>query len=402
MTESTTVVLFPHTLVPPAARGTLLPWCESMLLVLPPSLEPEPADALEQAGLLSQARPSAGDPDETRRLQQLVRQWEQWAAAHQGSSQAEMLKAGVEPPPPPETVRSLIRDIKQFGRRQPAPGSDRPEPTGDILLHLAHLREKQAREAAAILARVEEKERTLGQVMGLDQPDTTPADYEQAFGDRLPPLDYRLDQTVQLQRRLSAWADLAARVPQAQDRWLATASLPALQMLLERRNRALSPLESELRSPAGAAMPLGPAQLHPSPDSPLAQEAARLVLPDLGHLEPAAQAELIARLDPQALSKLRHDLGRVLVRLATEPWGEALQKELAQAARALAECALELAAAAGADPDHTRGVSIVAFPGLSRDQLLALMRQEEPTGLPGYELWPEKWPAGSCPVLAVW
>ena len=49
-----------------------------------------------------------------------------------------------------------------------------------------------------------------------------------------------------------------------------------------------------------------------------------------------------------------------------------------------------------------RGLSLLAFPGLSREDLLALMRGEKPMDAPKMDQWPEQWPEGSTVVWALW
>ena len=49
-----------------------------------------------------------------------------------------------------------------------------------------------------------------------------------------------------------------------------------------------------------------------------------------------------------------------------------------------------------------RGLSVLAFPGLSQGQVLGLMTDPDDTSLPRPQDWPQAWPVGSCPVLAVW
>ncbi len=400
------LLIFPNTVLRRAAA--LLPWFEPLLLLQPPSLEPDPDSPLGQAGLVRRVVPQGGAEAaggaKGKELAKLLRQWEQWARAHQGSPDLAALKVGVAPPPPPETVRGLMKEIKEFGQSRPGRPAPPPEVTADLFLHLAHVRDRETADMEGILNKVDQGQQKLSEIMGLTQEDATPADYEQAFYDRLPPLDYSLDDQEHLERRLSAWATLAGGLgAEAADSWLATAYLPAVQLLLERNNQRLTSLGQDFRSPAGATMP-GPGVIPPPPaDSPLAQEAARLVLPDLSGLAEEALVEVRGRLMAEGdLAGLHSGLAGLLGRLAHEPWSAGLKEELGEAARALAEKVTALVQKAGVEAPG-RGVSILAFPGLGRDEVLALMRGgDQLPALPAPERWPDDWPAGSCPLVVAW
>jgi hypothetical protein len=297
-----------------------------------------------------------------------------------------------------------MKEIRHFGEARTGRESDGPPAAGaDLLLHLAHVRDREAAEMEDILAKVEHGRHELSRTLGVEEEGSAPADYEELFYERLPPVDYSLDPEKLLPQRLAAWATLAGEAPEAGG-WLATANLPAVQLILERANRRLSALASDLRSPAGAAMP-GPGVAGPPPaDSPLAQEAARLVLPDLTDLEPAGLAELAGRLlDSMDLGGLRGELAALLERLAGERWSAELGAAAAEEAQRLGGKCLALAGGHDTRPGRdTRGLSILVFPGLSRGQMLALMRDEQPEDLPPKEAWPEKWPAGSALMLVAW
>jgi hypothetical protein len=370
-------------------------------------LEPEPENALSAVGLVRQLAPGAGAEaagGKAGELAGLLKQWEQWVREQMGSASLAALKAGVKPPPPPETVRGLMNDIKEFGQPQEGQPAPPPEVTADLFLHVAHIRDREALEMDGMLSQVDKGQERLSKIIGLDQADATPADYEEAFWDRLPPLEYDLDDQKHMERRLAAWSVLAGDLgPEAADAWLATANLPALQILMERHNSRLSSLGQDFRSPAGATMP-GPGVDTPPPvDSPLAQEAARLVLPDLSSMDESGLVELGNKLKADGLGELQQGVAALLAKLGRERWSADLQGQVSTEVRELAEKATALAAKAGVDQPG-RGISVIVFPGLSRQDLLALMRSGDAGGapLPPVEKWPQDWPAGACPVVVPW
>ncbi len=407
MAKELPALLFPYTAPRRGVISALLPWWAPLTLLEPPSLDPRAGAAgpLEQAGLVRRLPAGAGadgcDDPEAKRLAGLLRQWESWLRQGRESGEVEAVKAGVQPPPPEETVRGLMSEIKDFGRARQEAKPSHPQVEADLFLHLAHIQDQQAAEMEGILAQVDRGQRKLSHSMGLDGEDASPADYEQVFYHRLPPVDYSLREDRHLMRRLQAWATLAEQAG-GEGGWLATASLPAVQLLLERANRRFAAPPPDLRSPAGAAVPLAGRSAGPDPATPQAQEAARLVLPDLDGLSDQELAELPGRLDGEKLDSLRSGLAGLLELLAGEPWSPGLREELGRRARELAGSAGELLTAAGAQAAGQRGLSLLAFPGLSRAQVLALMRGQEPPDLPQPQAWPEQWPAGSCPLLAVW
>ncbi|KMY67453.1 hypothetical protein AAU61_11515 [Desulfocarbo indianensis] len=405
------LILFPDTALQASAAASFIPWFAPLFLLRPPSLAPEADAPLLAADLARQVSPSGGAEaagGKAGELAGLLRQWEQWIREHAGSTDLAALKLGVKPPPPLETVRGLMKEIRDFGQvhqGQPAPP---PEVTADLFLHLAHIRGQEAQEVDGMLDQVQEGQKKLSAIMGLAEEDATPADYEEAFHDRLPPVDYSMDDQKHLARRMAAWARLAAGLAgEASQAWLATHNLAALTQLMERHDAAYASQGRVFRSPAGAAMPgPGPSGLPPA-DSPLAQEAARLVLPDLSGLDQEGLAQLSQKLmeqdGGQGLAALRQGLEALLTQLARGKWGSELKEKAAAQAKELAESAARLAAQAGLETEG-RGVSILVFPGMGRAELLALMRAGEGGGQPQPEPkgWPEDWPAGSCPVVAAW
>jgi hypothetical protein len=408
-------LLFPRTAPRPSALAALFPLFEPLLVMAPPALPgftpAQPDGPLAQAGLVRALSP-AGDDDaasgaEARRLSALLRQWEQWVAEHHGSGQAEALKAGLALPDPDfESRPSLRGDIKTYGLPKPAGGQAGPPPEVEaaLWLHLLHRQDQQAGELEDLMARAEAGQRSLGQLMGLNEEDREPADYEQGFATKLAPLDYDLDEGRQVVRRLKAWAILAGGL-EAGQAWLATTSLATVSWLGERVNARLAFAPGEFRSPAGALSPLGaPPQAEPDPDSPLMQEAFRLVLPDLSRLDEAALLDLRDRLtETGALEPARRSLEGLLERLSREPWSARLKAELSTGGRALAEALGQtMAEALGLAEPPTRGLSVLALPGLTRADLLALMAGGAVDTLPRREDWPSNWPAGSLPLLAAW
>ena len=405
-------LIFPQTALRGSLFSLLWPLFEPVLVLEPAGLgAPAPVTASSRAGLVEVVRPPADpaamDAPKAADLGRLIAQWEQWTAQNKGTERAESLKAGLRlPAPDDESFRQLIRDIRG-GKRDASRdlAEDLPELAGDLFLRLMHMQDQEAAEMEELLAKVQFGERLLGQAMGLDQEDTPAADYEQPFWQKLSPLDHDLHSGQHLRRRLQAWAGLARRAGHA-DAWLASADLPAVRSVLEAANRRLRPETLEARSPAGASAPMPDALagLPPDPDSPQAQEAARLVLPDLGHLTADELLELGSALARQdKLEHLRQGLADLLGRLANETWSARLGKDLAGPARAMADSLAEQVRKAGVTPGPTgRGLSILVFPGLDRDHLLGLMAGGPQADLPARGDWPHNWPAGSGILLAAW
>lgn len=401
-------LMFPATALRRSTLCGLTPLFESLAVLQPPSLGPEALAApAAWRDVVQVRRPRAGADQaavpQAQQAAKLLRQWEQWVRLHQGSGQLEAIKAGVQPPPPPETFRSLMGQIKNYRGAGSAAGPSLPQVEADLFLHLAHIQDQEAAGLEEALAQARQSQERLSRSMGHDQADHQPADYETHLLDRLPPVDYSLPQEHLLEQRLNAWATLAAEADLGQA-WLATASSGAARLLLERAAALLQPPVKELRSPAGAVSPLQMGPLSPHPDNPLAQEAARLLLSDLSGLDDAALLSLANKLAAgDRLPLLRQRLDQLAQRLSQEKWSQGLARELAQEAQALAANYAALLDAAGAPAaGGQRGLSLLAFPGLQQGDLLALMRGDRPQNPPQLKDWPDTWPSGSCPVWALW
>jgi hypothetical protein len=401
-------LILPSTALRRSVLVALCPLFKPLSVLQPPSLEPGATAAppgLE--GLVNKVRPRGGadgsDIPKARQAAQLLRQWRDWLSQHQGSGAAEAVKAGVQPAPPPETFRSLMRDIKSYQEPEGERGQSLPGVEADLLLNLAHIQDQQAAELEQALSRARQGESRLRSSMGHDQEDHQPADYEAPLLDHLPPVDYTLPQEHMLEQRLAAWATLAEQADEA-GAWLATSSGGAARLLLERAHELVQPPLREYRTPAGAVSPLGLAPLSPRPDNPLAQEAARLVLPDLSELDDQTFAGLCAKLeqDPD-MDLLRQRVNHLAQRVAGEKWWPGLAPELSQEAQELAGDYGDLIQKAGVRAGgRPRGLSLLAFPGISRAGLLALMRAEKPSDAPSIKDWPENWPDGSTVLWALW
>jgi hypothetical protein len=364
---------------------------------------------LAQAGLVRVLSPAGGEVAagaEANRLALLLRQWEQWVAEHHDSCQAEALKAGLAlPDPEHENLHRLLGDIKGYGQPPPAEAKAAPPPEvkATVWLHLLHRQDQQAWELEKLVAKAEAGQRSLSRLMGMQEEDYKPADYEQGLAARLAPLDYDLDEGRQVVRRLRAWATLTGELEDV-PAWLATTSLATAFWLRERANARLAPA-GESHSPAGVPPPLdGTAEAEPDPDSPLAQEAFHLVLPDLSDLSEAELLELRNRLaEAVELEPARRALAELLTRLSREPWSGRFKAELSTRALDLAEkLGRAIAEALGQACPSSRTLSVLAFPGLRRADLLALMAGGEDKPLLKRRDWPEGWPAGSLPLLVVW
>ncbi len=405
------VLLFPQTVAPRSSLTALAGLFQPVLVLEPWGPErPGPESPLQQAGWLQVLRPAAdpaADGQTARQADALLRQWEAWAAQNRGSGLTDFIKAGLQPPPPDqdEGLGQILRDLRAGQAAPPKSAAEAlPQLSGDLLLRLAQLQDQATAEMEELTAKVEVGQDLLGQALGLDQEDTPPADYDQPFDRKLPPLDYDQTDETLWERRLKAWSQLASRVEMG-DALLASASLPAVAILLARANRRLRPAGADLRSPAGASAPLPDlgAGLPPSPDSPLAQEAFRLVLPDFSGLDDQQLLALASDLEARGLfSQMRQALDNLLERLQNEAWSPALAAELAAAGRQLAESLAGHVQELGHYLPLSRSLSLLAFPGLSRSQVLGLMASPDDAGLPPASAWPASWPAGSCPLVAIW
>ncbi|MCA1905635.1 MAG: hypothetical protein LDL11_03470 [Desulfarculus sp.] len=408
---SLSALLFPQTVARRSALVSLAGLFNPVLVLEPWGPDRPAADSpLQRAGWLRVLRPATDSEGYGQTAQQadaLLRQWEAWAAQNRGSGLADFVKAGMMPPQPDpdEAVGDILRDLRT-GRPSPLkpPSAPLPQLSGDLLLRLAQRQDQETAEMEELAAKVEAGQDRLGKVLGLDQEDSPPADYDQPFDRKLPPLDYDQTDQVLWERRLRAWSQLAARIDTG-EALLASACLPAVAILLERANRRLRPAVSDLRSPAGSSAPLPElgAGLPPNPDSPQAQEAFRLVLPDFAGLDDQRLLALAHDLEARGLlSQMRQALANLLARLRTEVWSAALAGELSAAARQLAESLAGHVQELGHDLPLSRHLSLLAFPGLSRTQVLGLMASADDSALPPADDWPRGWPAGSCPLVAVW
>lgn len=395
-------LIFPRTAPRHALLCRLWPLFEPLLVLEPAGRLHGGAPApLTSAGLVKflrpLAEPAAAPGPQARELERQLSHWEAWAAQHKGSVQAEAMKAGLElPDPDAESYRELRRGIK----------GQRPDPrpllaaalqlSGDLFLRLMHLQDQEAAQMEELQASVESGQDRLAQIMGLEEEDATPADYDEPFWHTLPPLDYYLAAGPHLERRLQAWAGLAHRA-QPGPAWLATSDLEAVQWLLAAANRRLLPPEQATRLSS-------PPASDPSPDSPLAQEVARLLLPSLEHLSDGQLLEVKAGLERDGvLVQMRQGLANMLTSLSQRRWSPELRQELEQAARMLAESLASHLADLGLELGPPRqGLSILALPGLNREQVLDLLAGTGDKSLPGLADWPQGWPTGSCPVIAAW
>lgn len=408
-------LLFPQIAPRRSTVTALAPLISPLVVVQPAGLgAPEPASALTAAGLvrLVGAAAEPGQTSDAAATDGLLRQWEAWTAQNRASGATELFKAGLRPPEAPaeENFRDILADLR--GKAKPHRPGQAPPPqlSGDLFLRLLQLQDQEAADMEELTAKVDSGQDALDRALGLDLEDHAEADYEEPLAAKLPPVDYDRADDALWARRLGAWAGLAGRAEigsawQTGSVWLATASLPAVGILLERANRRLRLSQPDLRSPAGASAPMPDlaAGLPDDPSTPLAQEALRLVLPDLSGLSDSEFLALREGLEKEGvLSQMQQALANLLGRLAAEPWGAALQAELAGHARQLADSLAGHIADLGHALPPGRGISVLAFPGLSQAQVLGLMGGAEVTGLPPAADWPDQWPAGSCPLLAIW
>ncbi|MCB2191421.1 MAG: hypothetical protein KQI62_07645 [Deltaproteobacteria bacterium] len=403
-------LIFPATALRRSALIALCPLFKPLNVLEPPSLgkgvRATPPGLESLANMLEpvgQAGAVGSDNPQARKAAELLGQWQQWLADNQGSGSVDALKAGVQPPAPPETFRTVMRDIKSYKGAEGKEDPGLPGVEADLLLHLAHIQDQEAAELEQALSQARQGETRLRSSMGKDQEDYQPVDYEAPLMDHLAPVDYTLPQEHLLESRLKAWSTLAQGLG-ADTGWLATTSGAAARLLLERAHELIQPPVKEYRTPAGAVSPLTLAPMSPRPDNPLAQEAARLVLPDLSELGDQAFLALAAKLEANPdFDVLRQKVNHLAQRVDGEKWWPGLAPELAQEAQELAQTYGDLVQQAGVRTGgKPRGLSLLAFPGMSREDVLALMRDEKPGDAPKLEQWPEEWPEGSTVVWALW
>ena len=386
---------FPRTMPRHSLPGGLAPWLRPLCFLRPGGfLQSGLDEGLQKAGLVESIaagkEPEKSGPDQAE-LVRLLQDWELWLVQERGSGRAESLKAGLKPPPRPETVRGLMKDIVNHGKPKPGEEKAPPEVTAELLLHLAHLQELQADEVESLIRKAESGRDSMSRVMGLVDEDSLPEEYAKVLAKGLPPFDYDEDEERLLAQKMNAWALVAG--PQAfADRWPVASGLAAARLLMERHRGLMGRADTGQRSPAGAQVLLSAPEQNPEPDSGLAQEGLRLLVPDLSGLPPEELAALAAKLDGrEEYAALRADLPQILQMIVSEPWSRELKDELTGQALALSRTMAELA------PGHgSLNLSLIVFPGLLPEGLPGLMREN-----------PENWTApdpakGSCPLLVAW
>ena len=364
-------LIYPHTAPSKSLVHNLLPWFAKAQILIPPGTSVQGfAAELSRAGLVEEIRPdapeAASSAPEQQELKRLLRQWEDWVAVRRSKGDLEAIKAGVtSSPPPQETVRSLIEQIRtepKLQSRDEAP----PEFTPELLLHLAHVRDLAARDVEDSYDVLQEGQEKLNRSLGLDLEDAAPAEYSQVQPDGAPPVDYRMLEEELLEPRLKAWARL---LPPASLQGAVPAALgqDAARILGERLKAG------GRRSPAGV-------QSYEPVFIAWPPRAARMVLPDLGALKPADLAGLLETLAAEgALEACRQGLNRIIRRAADEPMSASLAGELNDSAQ-------ELAAGLEAHlPRVNRKIAleILTLPGVDPKGLLALMCDEPFTAAEG-------------------
>ena len=364
-------LIYPHTAPPKSLVHNLLPWFGKAQVLIPPGTSVQGfAAELSRAGLVEEIRPNAPETapsvPEQQQLKRLLRQWEDWVAMRRSKGDLDAIKAGVtSSPPPQETVRSLIEQIRTEPKLQS--GDDTPpEFTPELLLHLAHVRDLAAQDVENSYEVLQEGQDALNRSLGLDLEDAAPAEYSQVQPDGAPPVDYRMLEEELLEPRLKAWAGL---LPPACLQGAVAAALgqDAARILGERLKAG------GRRSPAGV-------QSYEPVFIAWPPRAVRMVLPDLGVLKPADLAGLLESLAADgALEASRQGLNRIIRRAAAEPMSAGL-------AGALNDSAQELAAGLEAHlPRVNRNIALelLTLPGVDSEGLLALMRDVPFTAVEG-------------------
>ena len=388
-------LVFPRTMPRPSLLGGLAPWFRPVCFLMPTGLLQSGLDAgLEKAGLVESLATGGGGvetgPDRVE-LTRLLQDWERWLMQERGSGRAESLKAGLKPPPRPETVRGLMKDIVSRDRPKPGEAKVPPAVTAELLLHLAHLQELQADEVEDLIRRAQNGQSDMSRVMGLVDEDSLPEDYAKVLARGLPPFDYDSDEEHLLAQKLNAWSLLAGK-DAFSGRWPAASGPAAARLLMERHHRLMGRDDSGRRSPAGAQVLLPGPEQNPGPDSGLAQEGLRLAAPDLSSLTPDEMAGLAAELEERdEYAALTADLAMLLESAAKRAWGAETREGLTREARDISRRMAELV------PGHgSLNLSLVVFPGLTGGDLPGLMREDYS------ELPPPDPSRGSCPLLVAW
>lgn len=396
---NTSALIFPQTVLRRSTLAALSPLFAPLMVLEPHTLSPEqyPQSLLDK-GLIQVLRP-AGEPDpaQVRQVEAMIRQWGDWSEQAKGSSELAALKSGLKlPPEDPENLDAIRKDVREYGAQAKESDSLPPEARADLLLHLAHAQDQEAAQMEGLLGDVTQGGRRLGQVMGLEEEDAEPLGLDSAYDAALPPVAHSLDGEHPMGPRLQAWANLAGRV-EIQDAWLATASPPAVAWLMERANQRL--LSNDKRSPAGASQIIWPPK-GAGPESPLAQEALRMELPSLKGLDEEGLLALTGRMaEDGSLGRIHTGLAGLLSLLSGQRWSSEVSEQAVEQAQSLAA---DLAQSMGPVGRAMRSLSLVVFPGLTRDQVLGLMSGDEPTDLPPLSDRPRQWPQTSCVVAVAW
>lgn len=393
-------LLFPQTSPRLADLAALAPFSGAISLLRPPGLPDEAFDqTLLASGVVRLVSSGDGDSGQSpAAMGRLLAQWEAWIRDQQGSGRVEALKAGVKPAAGPDSVQNLRQAIKSFGQTKPQDPPQPPELSAGLLLHLAHLEDMEAQASEELLAKTQQAQNSLGEIMGLEEPDGPP-EYGDMGRAPLPPAGYDRDEERLLSQRLGAWAALAAGL-EPEGGLLATPSLAAARLLAARWNQALQPAPEDPRSSAGASLPAPDAPGQIDPDSPLAREVARLVFP----WPPAPDAQALAKFfqscqDEPGWQQVRQLFSDLTAAIRANSISAQLQERLSGQAQAINDL-LQKPTPGQAGPQAC--LSLFAFPGADWPEILALMQDRKPALPTGMADWPAGWPQGSYPLAALW
>ena len=372
------VLVFPHTRLRRAMFGGMLPWLRPLVIMSPASLnEKAVSDDLLETGLFELLLPTdRSSHPRTEEVLEVLRKWEDWVAVQRGAGRLESLKAGVNPPVPGlENLRSVMEDIKDPQRKKPLSGAAAPPPPKDpaVLVHLAHIWENQAAEMEELAALVGQKSLNLGNI--LDDDESVPKELKDLNQISLTPPDQEQTDERLLSQRLEAWARLIEGVDK-KDLYLATANLPAARLLLERANRVFYAEEETKRSAAGATslVDLPPESRVENPA--LSVEAFRVILPEFMAPDLTGLARLCLDLcERPGLAEPTAELEAVLAYLGNTPWSDELGKKVKKEVRELGLKMIRAMEQSGAALGAGQvNLSALVFPGISREQLLGLLK----------------------------
>jgi hypothetical protein len=365
----TKIVIAPQTYLAPDLSGILAHCFDEVYLLRPPDLSPDQWEvAGEPPGVFKTLEPSEDNEDiglDPGKLRDLMHQWETWVAGKRENGALETIKAGVRPPlPDQENSRAIKHQI--LGGAQPEEQPEKPPSASPgLVLNLAHLMEKKMAEIRSLAGRVDDQQAHMSELLGLDQGDAPPADFQNTAPGLLGSLGREMEDESLTAYRLQAWACLAP-FESIKNLTPLTLSPQAALLLLARANDILG--GKAVRSAAGVQNLLWPPVSLSMAGTSLAREALRLRLPA-----------------PEEAAGFKKALGMMSAALGQAPLSSDLLESLQEIGAAWLE---------SGGPDRPGGrLGLMVFPGYTLAGLLSLMK--------GQASKPEN-PGASCPLWVLW